>query len=419
MSENVKSLLPTLLPGLCHFFFEWVTDLPMTYRTGLATFFEQKTSHISYFQFLYKLFVGEKSLVVPNQGIEFFDRKNAELKVFVEQGNGAEEPFEPTTRVTLSGKTFMRLTNDSEWMNDDILTEYFQLLNFFYPDSYVFSNFFVVKWNLEGYAGVRRWTRKIDLRAYRRVFFPLHLEMHWAFIEVDLETHFIRYFDSLLGAEHMKYLRMVHSYLEQEWRDKGYGPLTAFQLVHAPSPQQRNGHDCGVYVMNMIEYRIRGLDVLSITPEDIVLYRKKVFVRILSPYDYFYICPVWPETLRQLRENALFYEQIHPEHDRAWRSLDVNAGKPSRREFSPDEDAESVPDFIELFTESGYNRIGDREIVRFSGQSWNDRSVWLSAVGMGTGLITNVSRFSTLYQLAQTYLAHIQQIKEYKEDGSK
>lgn len=418
---NVQ-LVSTLLPGLCHFFFEWVPNLPTAYRSGLATFFEDKVManapNVAYFQFLYKLLMGEKSLVVPNQGAEFYDTKKAELKVFVELGNGAEEPFQPTTRVPLSGNTFRRLTSEREWINDDILTEYFQLLNFFYPDVYVFNTFFVAKWNQEGYTGVRRWTRKIDLRAYRRVFVPIHLEMHWAVIEVDMHENVIRYFDSLLGAQHMKYLRMVLSYLEQEWKDKGYGPLPPFQLVHAPAPQQRNGHDCGVYVMNMIEYRIRGLDVLSITPDEIVLYRKKVFVRILSPFDYFYIHPFWPETLRLLKANSDFYERIHdlPAYDRVWRLLDVNAGKMSRKEFSPDEDAELIPDFLDLLTEQGYNRIGDREIVRYSGQSWADRSVWFSRMG-GMCLVTNVSRFSTLYQLAHMYLEHIQQIKVYKEDN--
>jgi sentrin-specific protease 1 len=58
----------------------------------------------------------------------------------------------------------------------------------------------VIKGKIEGvfdYAGVRRWTRNVDLFGKDMIFIPLHQgHSHWALAVVNMHTKKIQYFDS-------------------------------------------------------------------------------------------------------------------------------------------------------------------------------------------------------------------------------
>ncbi len=47
------------------------------------------------------------------------------------------------------------------------------------PRCYAFSTFFYTKLSSDGFAGVSRWTRRLDLFTFDLVFVPVHLAVHW------------------------------------------------------------------------------------------------------------------------------------------------------------------------------------------------------------------------------------------------
>ena len=54
------------------------------------------------------------------------------------------------------------------------------------------------------YPGVRRWTRKFDVFAKRRVYMPVNINnTHWTLLMVDIEKRYITFYDSMNGSGQM------------------------------------------------------------------------------------------------------------------------------------------------------------------------------------------------------------------------
>lgn len=66
-----------------------------------------------------------------------------------------------------------------------------------YPAVHAFNTFFYTKLTSGGYAGVRRWTRGVDLFEQDIVLVPVHLRVHWAL--VVSQTDFFFFFFSRIG----------------------------------------------------------------------------------------------------------------------------------------------------------------------------------------------------------------------------
>ncbi|XP_041283726.1 sentrin-specific protease 3-like, partial [Onychostruthus taczanowskii] len=65
------------------------------------------------------------------------------------------------------------------------------------PDKvHFFNSFFYDKLRTRGYEGVQRWTKNVDIFGKELLLIPIHLEVHWSLVAVDVARRTITYFDS-------------------------------------------------------------------------------------------------------------------------------------------------------------------------------------------------------------------------------
>merc|ERR1719457_200381 len=82
----------------------------------------------------------------------------------------------------------------SVWLNDEVVNFYFNLIKERSEASselanvHVFNTFFYPKIEKMGHAGVKRWTRKVDIFAVDLILLPVHLGMHWCMASIDNRT---------------------------------------------------------------------------------------------------------------------------------------------------------------------------------------------------------------------------------------
>ncbi len=119
------------------------------------------------------------------------------------------------------------------WLNDEVINFYMQLIvergraTDNWPSVYAFTTFFYPKLMSHGHAGVRRWTKKVDVFSHDLLLVPVHLGMHWCLATVDLRARpkpAVRYYDSMGGDNH-NCLTGLLDYLEKEHQDKKKTPF--------------------------------------------------------------------------------------------------------------------------------------------------------------------------------------------------
>ncbi|MGH0166707.1 UNVERIFIED_CONTAM: hypothetical protein FKN15_050913 [Acipenser sinensis] len=73
-----------------------------------------------------------------------------------------------------------------------------------------FNSFFYDKLRTKGYDGVKRWTKNVDIFKKSLLLIPIHLEVHWSLVSVDVPKRTVTYFDSqrTLNRRCPKYIKM-------------------------------------------------------------------------------------------------------------------------------------------------------------------------------------------------------------------
>ncbi|XP_064393502.1 sentrin-specific protease 1-like isoform X2 [Halichondria panicea] len=159
------------------------------------------------------------------------------------------------TRIDLC--TFVGLN----WLNDNVVNFYFNMIRDAHPKVHVMSSFFYPKLSQSGYTSVRRWTKKVDIFSMELVLFPIHLGMHWCLAAADFKTSTLTYYDSLLG-NNSSCLPRIKKYLEDESENKK-GVRLDFsswsQVIAKKIPTQENGSDCGVFMCLYARHLSEGL----------------------------------------------------------------------------------------------------------------------------------------------------------------
>lgn len=121
--------------------------------------------------------------------------------------------------------------------------------------SHYFNSFFISKileFDVYTYKNVSRWTRKFDIFALRRIYFPININNnHWTMIVLYMEQRQIHYYDSM-GGSGRKYIAALTRWMKDEaLSKKGVADYDTsdFELIdHGCSiPQQKNGFDCGAF----------------------------------------------------------------------------------------------------------------------------------------------------------------------------
>lgn len=135
---------------------------------------------------------------------------------------------------------------------------------------HVFNSFFWQNLTSRGYAGVRRWTRNVDLFTKDLVLFPINLgQAHWVCACLNLRLRRIEYYDSM-GMARRSVFDTLRSYLREELRDKKKLEIDLSDwedfAAEDTSPQQENGYDCGVFAMQTLEQLSRRDPQLPMPP---------------------------------------------------------------------------------------------------------------------------------------------------------
>ena len=135
----------------------------------------------------------------------------------------------------------------------------------------------------QGYQSVRRWSRKKDIFACKKMFSPIHLGNHWCLICVNFIEKTIKYYDSL-GNKNTDCLNIIFDYLKQEYKNKKNETFdsSGWQIINSEDcPKQKNGYDCGVFTCVNAEYLSRDAK-LDFVQDDMPKLRIRICYEILN-----------------------------------------------------------------------------------------------------------------------------------------
>ncbi|XP_051981280.1 sentrin-specific protease 3-like [Xyrauchen texanus] len=137
------------------------------------------------------------------------------------------------------------------WLNDQVMNMYGDLVMDAAPEKvHFFNSFFYDKLRTKGYDGVKRWTKNVDIFKKNFLLIPIHLEVHWSLVCVNVPQRSITYFDSQRTLnrrcpKHIaKYLQAEAIKREQKEFYTGWKGFFKMNVA-----RQNNDSDCGAFVL--------------------------------------------------------------------------------------------------------------------------------------------------------------------------
>lgn len=137
------------------------------------------------------------------------------------------------------------------WLNDQVMNMYGDLVMDSVPEKvHFFNSFFYDKLRTKGYDGVKRWTKNVDIFQKDLLLIPIHLEVHWSLVSVDIKERSITYFDSQRTLNR-RCPKHIFKYLQAEAVIKGKRDfLTGWKgFFKMNVGRQNNDSDCGAFVL--------------------------------------------------------------------------------------------------------------------------------------------------------------------------
>lgn len=137
------------------------------------------------------------------------------------------------------------------WLNDQVMNMYGELVMDSVPKKvHFFNSFFYDKLRTKGYEGVKRWTKNVDIFQKDLLLIPIHLEVHWSLVSVDIPRRAITYFDSQRTLNR-RCPKHIYKYLQAEAIKKDQQDFltgwTGFFKMNVG--RQNNDSDCGAFVL--------------------------------------------------------------------------------------------------------------------------------------------------------------------------
>ncbi|KAL9976976.1 hypothetical protein ACROYT_G014327 [Oculina patagonica] len=116
------------------------------------------------------------------------------------------------------------------------------------PKVLCLNSFFYKKLASCGAKWVLRWTKKINIFDYNKIFIPIHLPGHWALGVVDLCLKTITYWDSLHTSVDDAFFGDVRCFLKEEGARRGqvFQQEDWSNQIAKDIPHQQNDYDCGM-----------------------------------------------------------------------------------------------------------------------------------------------------------------------------
>ncbi|XP_067307421.1 sentrin-specific protease 3b [Pseudorasbora parva] len=137
------------------------------------------------------------------------------------------------------------------WLNDQVMNMYGDLVMDSVPEKvHFFNSFFYDKLRTKGYDGVKRWTKNVDIFQKDLLLIPIHLEVHWSLVSVDIKQRSITYFDSQRTLNR-RCPKHIFKYLQAEAMIKDKRDfLTGWKgFFKMNVGRQNNDSDCGAFVL--------------------------------------------------------------------------------------------------------------------------------------------------------------------------
>ncbi|XP_040887455.1 sentrin-specific protease 3b [Toxotes jaculatrix] len=137
------------------------------------------------------------------------------------------------------------------WLNDQVMNMYGDLVMDSVPERvHFFNSFFYDKLRTKGYEGVKRWTKNVDIFQKDLLLIPIHLEVHWSLVSVDIPRRAITYFDSQRTLNR-RCPKHIFKYLQAEAIKKDQQDfLTGWKgFFKMNVGRQNNDSDCGAFVL--------------------------------------------------------------------------------------------------------------------------------------------------------------------------
>lgn len=176
------------------------------------------------------------------------------------------------------------------WLNDEVINFYMNLImqrsqdNQNLPKAYCFNTFFIPTLMSRGHAGVKRWTRKVDIFSYDLIPVPVHVgKIHWCMAIIRVKEKVIRYYDSM-GNPNQPVLEALEQYLVDEAYDKKKETLDTSDWVKqnvTDCPHQTNGSDCGVFSCMFAEHLTRNAG-FTFSQNEMPYFRHKMIYEIAT-----------------------------------------------------------------------------------------------------------------------------------------
>lgn len=175
------------------------------------------------------------------------------------------------------------------WLNDEVINFYMNLLmqrsqeKSNLPKVYAANTFFYPKLMQTGQAGLKRWTRKVDIFAHDLLVVPVHLGVHWCMSIVDFRDKTIKYLDSM-GGRNMPCCDALLQYLVDEMKDKKKEVFDTSEWKKEcvkDIPQQMNGSDCGMFSCTFAEFISRNAPI-TFNQADMPYLRRKMVLEIIQ-----------------------------------------------------------------------------------------------------------------------------------------
>ena len=200
-------------------------------------------------------------------------------------------------------QTKFKCLDSSTWLNDEPINFYMLMLkerdtklceiDSNRQPSWFFSSLFINRLMNLGvggsqqydYAGVKRWSKKFDVFAQKRIYMPVNINnSHWTLLVVKVDKKEIHFYDSMNGAG-TKYLEAAQRWIVDEAKAKKNMIIdpNEYKLVkkQLSMPQQNNGYDCGVFSTMCADYLSDDLPLNCYSQTEMNMFRVKIGAAIL------------------------------------------------------------------------------------------------------------------------------------------
>ncbi|XP_075703523.1 sentrin-specific protease 3 [Rhinoderma darwinii] len=171
-------------------------------------------------------------------------------------GNSMVRSFRVTYKRHVLSMDDLGTLYGQNWLNDQVMNMYGDLVMDAVPEKvHFFNSFFYDKLRTKGYEGVKRWTKNVDIFSKQLLLIPIHLEVHWSLVCVDVANRTITYFDSQRTLNR-RCPKHIAKYLQAEAVKKERAEFISdwkgyFKMNVA---RQNNDSDCGAFVLQYCKF---------------------------------------------------------------------------------------------------------------------------------------------------------------------